>query len=93
MRAAVNHNVSVLGTGSYLPERRVTNAVLADLISNYDEGRAGDFSTWVERVTHISERRYIAEGETAGHMGAKAAQRALEMAGVKPTELDLIIQA
>ena len=93
MRAAVNHNVSVLGTGSYLPERKITNSVLGDLISNYDEEKGGDFTTWVDRVTHISERRFIAEGETAGHMGAKAAERALDMAGIKPTDLDLIIHA
>jgi len=93
MRAAINHNVSLLGTGSYLPEKVVTNDLLKDLCSNFDEERAGNFSIWVDRVTHIKERRYIAEGEGAGHMGAKAAERALDMAGVKANELDLIIHA
>ncbi len=93
MRAPLNRSVVVLGTGSYLPERRVTNPALRDLVSNYDEAHSGDFSTWVDRVTHIHERRYVAEGETTATMGAEAARRALDMAGVKPTELDLIIHA
>jgi len=93
MNAPVNPQVAVLGTGAYLPERRVTNDVLRDLCSNYDEEQSGDFSTWVDRVTHIHERRFIAEGETAGMMAAEASKRALDMAGVKAGELDLIIHA
>jgi 3-oxoacyl-[acyl-carrier-protein] synthase-3 len=71
----------------------MSNEALKDLITNYDES-SGDFSTWVDRVTHIHERRYI-EGheENAGFMAAKAAEQALDMAGVKPGELDLIIHA
>ena len=93
MRATINHSVSILGTGSYLPEKVITNDALKDLCINFDEERAGNFSIWVDRVTHIKERRYIAEGESAGYLGAKAAKRALEMAGVKASELDLIIHA
>ncbi|MGQ0613569.1 MAG: 3-oxoacyl-ACP synthase III family protein [Planctomycetaceae bacterium] len=93
MRAPLNRSVVVLGTGSYLPGRRISNVALRDLVSNYDEAHSGDFSTWVDRVTHIHERRYIADGETTATMGAEAARRALDMAGVKPTELDLIIHA
>ncbi|MHC4816771.1 MAG: hypothetical protein ACYTF8_01750, partial [Planctomycetota bacterium] len=93
MRASLNRSVAVLGTGSYLPDRVVTNEDLRDWCgSNYDDG-SGDFSTWVDRVTHIHERRFIAEGEHAAHMAAKAAERALDMAGLKPTDLDLIIHA
>jgi 3-oxoacyl-[acyl-carrier-protein] synthase-3 len=94
MKARLNHTVAVLGTGSYLPRRVMTNEALRDLISNYDEAHSGDFSTWVDRVTHIHERRFIgSEEEHAGYMGARAAKQALDMAGVKPTELDLIIHA
>jgi 3-oxoacyl-[acyl-carrier-protein] synthase-3 len=93
MRAPVNRKVAVLGTGRYLPERVISNETLRDLCPNYDESASGDFSIWVDRVTHVHERRFIAEGETAGHMGAKAAEAALEMAGVKAQELDLIIHA
>ncbi|MHC4164048.1 MAG: 3-oxoacyl-ACP synthase III family protein [Planctomycetota bacterium] len=92
MRAFLNRSVAVLGTGSYLPDRVVTNDILRDWCTNYDDS-SGDFSTWVDRVTHIHERRFIADGETAGHMAAKAAERALDMAGLKPTDLDLIIHA
>jgi 3-oxoacyl-[acyl-carrier-protein] synthase-3 len=94
MKLPVNEQVVVLGTGSYLPERVITNEVLRDLCaSGYDEEQSGDFSTWVDRVTHIHERRFIDEGQTAGHLGAEAAKHALEMAGVRPTDLDLIIHA
>ncbi|MHC4960478.1 MAG: 3-oxoacyl-ACP synthase III family protein, partial [Planctomycetota bacterium] len=93
MKARINHDVSVLGTGSYLPERVITNKVLEDLCSNFDSERAGDFSAWVDRVTHITERRFIAEDETTADMGAKAAQQALDMAELKATDLDLIIHA
>jgi 3-oxoacyl-[acyl-carrier-protein] synthase-3 len=93
MKVPLNRSVAVLGTGSYVPRRVVSNAALRDLCTNYDEAESGDFSTWVDRVTHIHERRYIEEGETAADMGAEAAKRALDMAGVKPTELDLIVHA
>jgi 3-oxoacyl-[acyl-carrier-protein] synthase-3 len=93
MKATLHRSVVVLGTGSYLPSRVVTNEALRDLVSNYDEAHSGDFSTWVDRVTHIHERRYIDDGETAATMGAEAARRALDMAGVRPRELDLVIHA
>jgi len=92
MKAKLNRSVAVLGTGSYLPETIVGNAALEGLIVGYDREKSGDFSTWVDRVTHIHERRYIAD-ETAAVLGAEAARRALDMAGVKASELDLIILA
>lgn len=92
MKAKLNRSVAVLGTGSYLPENVVCNAALEDLIVGYDKEKSGDFSTWVDRVTHIHERRYIAD-ETVAVMGTHAAREALDMAGVKASELDLIILA
>ena len=92
MRAAINRRVSVLGTGSYLPEKTVTNEVLEDLCSNFDAERAGPFSNWVDRVTHIHERRYI-DGESTGDMGAAAAKEALDMAGIRAGDLDMILHA
>ncbi len=91
MKAALNRSVAVLGTGRCLPERVITNAVLRDLCTNYDEDASGDFATWVDRVTHIHERRYVNDEQTSAHIGVEAAQKALDMAGVKPTDLDLII--
>ena len=93
MKAPLNRSVSILGTGAYLPSKLVTNEDLEKLVSNYDAA-SGDFSTWVDRVTHIHERRFISSlEENAGVMAAHAAKRALEMAGLKPTDLDLIIHA
>jgi len=93
MRAPINRSVTVLGTGSDAPPRVVTNQTLRDLCSGYDEEQSGDFGTWVDRVTHIQERRYTNSEETVAHMAAKAAREALDAADVKPTELDLIILA
>jgi len=94
MRVPPNRSIAVLGTGSHLPARVVTNEALQDLISNYDEAQSGDFPTWVDRVTHIHERFYIESlEETAGHLAAEAARHALDMAGLRPDELDLIIHA
>jgi len=92
MKAQINRSVVVLGTGRYLPKRLISQDVLSGMLSNYDEERSGDFGTWVDRVTHIHERRYV-DTETAGDLGAMASKRAIEMAGIKPTDLDLILFA
>lgn len=77
--------VSIIGTGSYVPERILTNADLEKMVDTNDE--------WIVTRTGIRERRIAATDEFSSHMGAKAAMRALEQAGVKPEELDLIIVA
>jgi len=82
--------VGVLGTGSVLGSRRVDNAALKGMISNYDES-SGDFGAWVERVTHIQERGWCAPGESVGTMGTAAAHRALEASGVPREEVDLVL--
>jgi len=92
MKAQVNRSVAILGTGRYLPERVITQEILHGMLSNYDAERSGDFGTWVDRVTHIHERRFVTD-QTAGDLGAIAAKRALERAGVKATDLDLILFA
>ena len=78
-----NRTVSIIGTGSYVPERVLTNADLEKLVETSDE--------WITSRTGIKARRIAAEGEHTSHMAAKAAQRAMEQAGVKPEEIDLII--
>jgi len=82
--------VGVLGTGSVLGARVVDNPTLEKMVSNYDAS-SGDFSRWVERVTHIRSRNFCAPGETAGTMGIVAARRALEASGVDPAAVDLVI--
>jgi 3-oxoacyl-[acyl-carrier-protein] synthase-3 len=84
------HEVGVLGTGSQLGSRVIDNPTLEKLVRGYDPA-SGDFSQWVERVTHIRSRHFCAEGESAGTMGIAAARRALEASGVDPAEVDLVI--
>lgn len=76
---------TILGTGSYLPDREVSNAELATMFETSDE--------WIQQRTGIKTRRYAASGETPATMGAAAALRALEAAGLEPGQLDFIICA
>jgi 3-oxoacyl-[acyl-carrier-protein] synthase-3 len=77
--------VSVIGTGSYLPERVLTNAELEKMVETSDE--------WIRSRTGISERRIAAENECTSDMAAKAAKKALENAGITAEEIDLIVVA
>lgn len=84
-------DVAVLGTGRALPSRKITNHDLRSYVRNYDES-SGDFALWVDRVTHIQERSWIDPmTESAGALGATAAQRAIEASGVAPAEIDHLI--
>lgn len=76
--------MKIIGTGSCLPERIVTNQDLAEIMDTSDE--------WISTRTGI-RKRHIATEETTTSMSVVAAKRALEDAGVKPEELDLIIAA
>ncbi len=80
-----NRTVSIIGTGSYVPERILTNAELEKLVDTTDE--------WIVSRTGIRERRIAAPGEATSHMAAKAATKAMEQAGVTAQDLDLIIVA
>jgi 3-oxoacyl-[acyl-carrier-protein] synthase-3 len=73
----------VLGVGSYLPARTVTNDDLAKIVDTSDE--------WIFQRTGIKERHIAAEGETTSMLGEKAARRALEAAGLVPDDIDLIV--
>jgi 3-oxoacyl-[acyl-carrier-protein] synthase-3 len=75
----------VLGCGSYLPERVVTNAELASQIDTSDD--------WIVQRTGIHQRHIAAEGEFTSHLGLKAAQAALKNAGVDAQSIDLIVVA
>jgi 3-oxoacyl-[acyl-carrier-protein] synthase-3 len=75
----------ILGVGKYLPERILTNADLAKMVDTNDE--------WITSRTGIKERRIAADNEAASDLGVKAARAALDMAGVKPEEVELIIVA
>ena len=73
----------IVGTGSYLPERVMTNADLEQLVETTD--------SWIRERTGIRERRIAADGETTCDLAEKAARRALKAAGVAPREIDLIV--
>lgn len=72
----------VLGTGSYAPNKVITNDDLSKMIDTSDE--------WIKKRIGI-ERRHVSVNETAVDMGVKAAERAIEQAGIDPAEIDLII--
>jgi 3-oxoacyl-[acyl-carrier-protein] synthase III len=76
---------AVLGTGSALPARRVTNAELAETVDTSDE--------WIVERTGIRSRYIAGEGETTATLGADAARKALAAAGLDASDIDLIILA
>lgn len=72
----------IVGTGSHLPARVLTNADLEKMVETSDE--------WIRDRTGIERRHIAAEGETTVDLAEPAARRALEMANVKPEEVDFI---
>jgi 3-oxoacyl-[acyl-carrier-protein] synthase-3 len=75
----------VLGCGSYLPQRIVTNAELASRIETSDE--------WIVQRTGIRERHIAADGEFTSHLALNAARAALAHADIDPQSIDLIVLA
>ncbi len=81
----VRRSSSIISTGAYLPSRVLTNQDLEHMVETTDE--------WIMSRTGIRERRIAAEDEFTSDMGAKAAQQALELGGIDPQSIDLIIVA
>ncbi|MBL9115169.1 MAG: ketoacyl-ACP synthase III [Verrucomicrobiaceae bacterium] len=75
----------IIATGSYMPEKILTNDDLSKIVDTSDE--------WITTRTGIQERRIAAEGQATSDLASNAALRALEAAGMKADELDLIIVA
>jgi 3-oxoacyl-[acyl-carrier-protein] synthase-3 len=75
--------VSVIGTGSYLPERILTNAEIEKIVDTTDE--------WIVTRSGIRERRIARDDQATSDLAAEAGRRALEAAGVAAEELDQII--
>ena len=73
----------ITGTGSYLPEKIVTNDDLEKILDTSDQ--------WIRERTGIRERRVAHEGETSSDMAEVAGQRALQAAGVNPEEIGLLV--
>ncbi len=74
----------ILGTGSFVPERVVTNEELSQMVDTSDE--------WIVKRIGV-RKRHVCTSETVTDLGVEAARRALADAGVQPEELDLIIAA
>src|SRR6266496_4253711 len=77
--------VRIAGWGKYLPERIMPNAELAELVDTSDE--------WIRARTGIGERRIAAPEETTCTLAVNAARDALDLAEVRPADLDLILVA
>jgi 3-oxoacyl-[acyl-carrier-protein] synthase-3 len=75
----------IAGTGSYLPDKVLTNRDLEKMVDTTDE--------WIFSRTGIRERRVAADGQLASDLAFEAAQRALAAAGVAASDIDLIIVA
>jgi 3-oxoacyl-[acyl-carrier-protein] synthase III len=75
----------IVGTGSYLPPRVVTNAELARRVDTSDE--------WIVSRTGIRQRHIADESQTASDLALEASREALQAAGVKANDLDLIVVA
>src|SRR5438874_9568943 len=75
----------IAGTGSSLPERRLTNDDLSKMVETNDE--------WITQRTGIKERRIAGKDESTATFASAAARKALDAAGLTPADLDLIICA
>ena len=73
----------ILGTGGYLPEKVLTNKDIEDIIDTTDE--------WIRGRTGIRKRHVVTDGESCSQLAEAAARRALEAAGIDPSEIDLIV--
>lgn len=79
------NQAGILGIGSYIPEKIVTNKDMEKLMNTSDE--------WIVERTGIRERRVAADDQATSDLATEAARRALKDAGIGPDELDLIIVA
>ena len=75
----------IIGTGSYLPEKVLSNADLEKMVDTTDD--------WIVTRTGIRERRVANDGQTTTDLALEAAKRAMDAAGVTKDEIDLIVFA
>jgi len=80
-----NISVGIVGIGSYVPEKVVTNTDLEKMVETSDE--------WIRTRTGIIERRIIAADENVSDLALRAAEKALTDAQLEPQEIDLIVVA
>ena len=77
--------VAIVGTGSYAPEKILTNDDIAKIVDTSDE--------WIKTRTGVKERRVVGEGEATSDIATEAARRALQSANIESGDVDLIIVA
>lgn len=77
--------IKIQGTGSYVPEKVLTNADLEKIVDTNDE--------WITTRSGIKERHIAAEGVATSDLALEASMRALEMAGTSAGEIDLVVVA
>lgn len=80
-----NRTAKIIGLGKYLPERRLTNDDLAEMVDTNDE--------WITKRVGIKERRIVEKGQTSSMLGAKAARAALDKSGLKAEDIDMVLVA
>jgi 3-oxoacyl-[acyl-carrier-protein] synthase-3 len=73
----------IAGTGSYVPEKRLTNSELSQLVDTNDE--------WIVQRTGIRERRVAGTGESTATLASHAATRALKAASLEPKDIDMVL--
>ena len=73
----------IIGTGSYLPSRILSNKELSKMVDTNDE--------WIISRTGIKQRHIVAEGEFTSDLASNAAKRAIEAAKISPSDIDMII--
>ena len=75
----------IVGTGSYLPEKVLSNHDLEKMVETNDQ--------WIQDRTGIKKRHIVADNETTTDLAFNAAERAIEAAGIDNDDIDLIIVA
>ncbi len=79
-------NAVIISSGSYAPERVVPNSYFNELLGE-------DVDTWLKEFVQIYERRWCSEGETTADLVEQACIRAIDNAGLKPKDIDLLVIA
>ncbi len=80
---AAIQRVGIAGTGSYIPKRKIPNSFFEDIVDTSNE--------WIIQRTGIEQRYFVEDGETTSSMSIEASKRALDAAGLKPEDIDLIV--
>ncbi len=79
----IMRNSKITGMGFQVPDRVITNSELEDIMNTNDD--------WIRSRSGIEERRWISEGEAGSDLSLKASEKALEMAGLSPEDIDMVI--